>query len=99
MGVDARGGLPCDVPLLDTVEAAERRGRGEEASGTQRSVTRPPSQGVGDGRCVGCGGAGDAVADAEGIVWGHRRRPICCGRGGRPWASAPVEDFHAMPRS
>jgi hypothetical protein len=55
--------------------------------------------GVGDRRCAGCGGAGSAVASAEGLARGHRYRPIRRGRGSRPWASVPVEDFHMMPRS
>jgi hypothetical protein len=35
MGVDARGGLPCDAPLLGPMEATD--GRGEERKRVGRS--------------------------------------------------------------
>jgi hypothetical protein len=33
--------------------------------------------GVGDSRCVVCGGAGAAVADTEGIARGAKDRELC----------------------
>jgi hypothetical protein len=65
----------CPAPRSgggDRGEGARRRSEWGAAAGDMSSMT-----GVGDSRCVVCGGASAAVADAEGIARGAKYRELC----------------------